>query len=88
MKEIIRDPTNDEFVDGTITYNEVLKSIKTAQNGKSAGPDGIVYEMLKDLPKILSPTWLQCLTLLISTECARKYGIMRSLHLCTKTAIA
>ena len=53
MKEIIRDPTNDEFVDGTITYDKVLKSIKKAQNGKSAGPDGIVYEMLKAFPKII-----------------------------------
>ena len=50
MGEIIQDPTNDDFVDGTITYDEVLKSIKKAQNGKSAGPDGIVYEMLKALP--------------------------------------
>ena len=28
IEEIIRDSTNDEFVDGTITYDEVLKSIK------------------------------------------------------------
>ena len=51
MAEISRDPTNDGFVDGIITYDEVLKSINMAQNGKSAGPDGIVYEMLKALPE-------------------------------------
>ena len=51
MKEIVRDPTNNDFVDGTITYKEVLKSIKAAQNGKSAGSDGILYVMLKALPK-------------------------------------
>ena len=71
MGEIIRDPTNDEFVVGTTTYDEVLKSIKKAQNGKSAGSDGIVYEMLKALPKMLSLTWSQCSTLRIPMEYAR-----------------
>ena len=56
MQNIIQDPKNDKFVDGTITYDEVSKAIRKAQNGKSAGPDGIVYEMLKALPKILSLT--------------------------------
>ena len=51
METIIRDPTNNKFVDGTITYDEVSKAIKNAQNGNSAGPDGIVYETLKALPK-------------------------------------
>jgi hypothetical protein len=51
MQNIIQDPTNDKFVDGTITYDEVSKSITKAQKGKSAGPDGIVYEMLQTLPK-------------------------------------
>jgi hypothetical protein len=89
MQDIIQDPTNDKFVDGTITYDEVSKSITKAQNGKSAGPDGIVYEILiKLFQKILSLTWLQFLTVLIPMECARKYGIMLSLHLCTKKVIA
>lgn len=53
MANIVKDPTNDTstFVDGTITYDEVSKSIKKAQNGKSAGPDEIIYEMLNALPK-------------------------------------
>ena len=51
IKEIINNPINDDFVDAEIHNDEVKQSIQSAQNGKSAGPDGIVYEMLKALPE-------------------------------------
>jgi exonuclease III len=38
----------DEILDNDITIEEVMKNLKSMHNSKSSGPDGIVYEMLKN----------------------------------------
>ena len=51
IKEITNNPKNYDFVNAAINNDEAKVSIQSAQNIKSAGPDGIVYEMRKALPE-------------------------------------
>jgi hypothetical protein len=53
IKEITNKPKKYDFVDADINNDEVKASVQSAQNGKSAGPDDIVYEMLTALPENL-----------------------------------
>ena len=36
-----------DILNGPITKDEVIKAVKSLKNGKSAGPDGIIGELIK-----------------------------------------
>ena len=46
FKQKVKDSENE--LNFEITLEEVVKALKLAQNSKSSGPDGFVYEMLKN----------------------------------------
>ena len=52
---ITSNPDDDHIMEGDITTEEIMESLKTAKNSKSPGPDNILNEMLKTSQTVILP---------------------------------